>query len=175
MWRVTRFLIASSVSVALVSGLIAASANLVRAQDGSPESLGWQPYTPEAAVAQPALPPTPLALAGCWSGEVDDDRAGVGTGFVFIVQKGRKITRGTKIGISFPSGPSTSHGIKGDVNSRRVLLHFQQFNCVVDARGKLASSEELTGSYHITKGCRLGGKFAGGFDFTFDAGGTTCH
>lgn len=173
MSRVTRLLIVAVASALLISALILVSARRLHSQETILESDGWQPFTPSAVVTQPDKKAPPLDVAGCWSGEVDDDKTGVGSGFVSFVQQGKKIKKDTVIGLSFNGGPSASHRIKGDVNSKRVKLHFEQASCVVDASARLPS-EDLVGSYRITKGCRLGGKFTGTFDFTFDPSGSTC-
>jgi hypothetical protein len=173
MSRVTRFLIVSATSILFLSGLIAASANPAHAQDESSQSEDWQPYTP-SVVSQPDKKLPPPIIAGCWSGDLDDDKLGAGTGFAFIVQHGKKLTKGTQIGISFPAGPSRTHGIRGNVNSKGAIkLHLAQSGCVVNIHGKVVS-DDVTGTYFLNKACRLGRKLVGTFDFTFDPTGTTC-
>ncbi len=172
MSRIIRFLIAMAASVAFVSGLIAGCADFARAQDATTETGGWQPLPPGPAIAQPDKAAPPLQVAGCWSGEIDDDFTGVGSGFTFVVQKGKRIARGTLIGFSFSGGPSATHGITGTVNSRSYKLSLTRDGCSVRIRGTM-SSGDLVGTYSLTKRC-LGSKFAGTFDFAFDPSGTSC-
>jgi hypothetical protein len=175
MSRVTRFLFVLIPSLLLLSGIIAVSASRARGQEKSIESQGWQPYTPNFAASQPETTMPPPNIAGCWSGDLDDDKLGPGTGFTFIVQQGKRLTKGTMIGISFPAGPSASHGITGGVNSTGTMnLHLEQSGCVVNVHGKVMS-DQLTGTYSVNKACRLGRRLAGTFDFNFDPTGTTCR
>ena len=176
MSRVTKIFVMAVTSWLFLSGLIAASASLAHSQDDqTTQSEGWQPYTANFAPSQPDKKMPPPNIAGCWSGDLDDNKLGSGTGFAFIVQHGTKLTKGTEIGISFPSGPSRTHGISGSINNKGTMnLHLEQSGCVVNIHGKVVS-DDVSGTYTVNKACRLGRKLAGTFDFTFDPSGTTCQ
>jgi hypothetical protein len=176
MSRVTTILILAVISSLFMSALIAGSASLARSQDDeSAQSEDWQPYTPNFAASQPDTKIPPPNVAGCWSGDLDDNRLGAGTGYVFIVQHGTKLTKGTRLGFSFPAGPSRSHGIRGRVNNKgSINFHLEQSACVVNIHGKVVS-DDASGTYSVKKACRAGGKLVGTFDFTFDPTGTTCQ
>jgi hypothetical protein len=163
-----------AIAAVFAIAIFAAPSNLARAQDANTDTLGWQTLPPEAPVAQPDKKAPPLQLGGCWSGDIDDDTTGVGTGYAFIVQKGKKLKKGTYIGFRFSGGASARHPIKGTANSRNFKLHLQISTCVVTVRGVLASPTEATGSYRLTKRC-LRKKYAGTFDFTYDPSNTTCQ
>jgi hypothetical protein len=163
-----------AIPAVLALAIVAAAATSARAQDASTDASGWQTLPPEAPVAQPDKKAPPLQLAGCWSGEIDDDTTGVGTGYAYIVQKGKRLKRGTHIGFRFNGGPDQSHAIKGSVNSRTFKLRFQRSTCVVSVHGTIAPSGDAIGSYRLTKRC-LGQKYAGMFDFTYDPTNTTCQ
>jgi hypothetical protein len=167
MSRIIRLMTMGGVAALLVSCLVVGSANSARAQDS-----GWQPWTPAPTVAQPAKGTPPLNVDGCWSGTIEDDTTGTGSGFILFVQKGKKLAHGTTVGLSFNGGPSVTHGITGTVNSQNFkLVHPGRCNAMI--RGTI-SGNDLVGTYRLTKHC-LGSKFGGTFDYTFDAGGTTCQ
>jgi hypothetical protein len=171
MARIIRFLTVSTAAALLVTGLVAGSAGLARAQQADSQSDGWQVLPPQPAVAQPTKV-APLDVAGCWSGSIDDDTTGTGSGFVFFNQKGKRLVHGTTIGLSFNGGPSKSHGITGTVNSQNFKL-IHPGHCKVLIRGTI-SSGDLVGSYGLSKHC-LGQKFGGTFDYTFDDTGNSCQ
>lgn len=178
MRQIVRFLVVSAALMTFMSVIIVSSPGFARAQEDSSQSDtsqsdDWQPLPPVPPAVQPDKAAPPPNLAGCWSGEMDDDRLGVGTGFVFVVQNKKKIARGTVVGLSFPDGPSASHGITGTVGAKSFKLRFQRSTCVIGIRGTF-SSGDLVGTYQVTKRC-LGRKLAGTFDFTSDPSGSTCH
>lgn len=177
MSRVSKSLFVVVASFLFSSALIAVSANHARSQGEvvGVQSDEWQPLTPRAVAPQPDKRTPPPDVAGCWSGDLDDNVLGSGSGFAFIVQKGGKILKGTMIGVSFPAGPSAQHGIKGSINNKGALkLHLTQFSCTVDIHGKVVS-DEVVGTFYLNKRCGLGRRLKGTFDFTFDAGGTSCQ
>jgi hypothetical protein len=171
MLRILRLMPAMLAAAMLAAGLTAVAPLIAQAQEAVSEDQ-WQPVSPPWAIVQPDKSAPPLELAGCWSGELDDDQFGTGFGFALVVQNRKKITKGTIIGASFVSGPSGSHGIKGHVNSKQFKLHLSRGGCNVNIRGTLASGD-LVGTYRFTRRC-VGDKLAGTFDFAFDPSGTSC-
>jgi len=177
MFRPARYIVLLISSLLFISASIAAIASRAGSQEtDAVQSDEWQPYASNFVAPQPNRKMPPPNVSGCWSGTLDDEKIGAGTGFTFIVQKGTKLTKGTMIGVSFPAGPNRWHGITGSINNKGSLkLHFHQQGCFVGVHGKVdVMSEEVSGTYSVNKACRLGRKLVGTFDFTFDPTGTTC-
>lgn len=166
MTKLLHALAASAAAAVLITGVIAGSARIVRAQ----EAADWQHVTQGPAIAQPAARP-PLDLTGCWSGSIDDHATGVGTGFLFFVQSGRKLTTGTNGALNFSGGSSTGGALTGSTGPVSFQLKHHQKNCQVSFHGRMSSSD-LVGTYHLNKGC--GVKARGTFEYTFDNTGATC-
>jgi hypothetical protein len=63
----------------------------------------------------------PLDVAGCWSGEIEDNGSRTGSGFLFFVPKGKKAVKGTDTGGMIGTA-SFLAPVEGKVRSR----HFSQ-------------------------------------------------
>ena len=170
---ISRYLSISAVAMLILSALVAVPSHLARAQD-SGSGNDWQASPSSGAVAeQPDAKASPLNLAGCWSGTIDDDSTGTGSGFLSFVQKGKNLTKATTAGLDFNGGPSISGSLSGKTNSQNFHLKFHRKQCNVSFHGTISADGDLTGHYTLSKKC-LGEVFQGTFDYTFDAGGSTC-
>ncbi len=175
--REYRRMISTIAGVAALAAVIAGSACLAYAQESNSQATGWTP--PNFASSPSSLPEpevkTPLDVAGCWSGAIDDDKAGEGTGFLFFVQEGTKLVNGTEAGFSIPGlGSTGGRPLTGHVTSKSFLTSFKNKQCSVSVRGRIVSGD-LTGTYNIGKKCLGDTSFKGTFDFTFDATGNSCN
>jgi hypothetical protein len=159
--------------VALIACCLAGMApNYARAQEAGSQTADWQASGPPSEVTEPAKAGPPLDLAGCWSGGVDDNSQGSGSGFLYFVQNGKKLGAGTFAGLSFNS-LSAGGDLTGKTNSKTFHLKFHKKQCNVSFHGTIDSSGDLTGMYHLSRKC-LGTVLDGTFDFTYDASDTTC-
>ena len=173
MWRISRFLSVSGVAALILSALIAVSPNLARAQDSAAETNDWEASPGSGAVvAQPDKKQPPLDLAGCWSGTIDDDATGTGSGFLSFLQKGTKLTVDGQL--DFNGGPNKRGILKGKANSKNFQLSAHSRKCNVSFHGTISSGDHLTGMYHLSKKC-LGAVDGGNFDYTFDGSGSSCQ
>ncbi len=151
-------------TVVLAMGLIAASAQFARAQD-----TDWQNKASGSDVAEQPDKAAPLDLNGCWSGTLADAKFGSGTGFLFFDQEGDKAVSGTSAGID-TTGVDTSGPLTGKIKSKSFKVSFHGKKCTVTFSGGLPSSD-LVGAYHYN--CD-GRSDHGTFQFSFDAGGSSC-
>ena len=155
-----------------VFGLIAASARLTVAQQADDNDAGMQILLSPSAVlsAHRVKVPPPLDVAGCWSGETEDDGARNGEGFIFFVQKGKKAVKGTNLGITI--GTATTLGpITGKVTVRSFFLKAKEKKCDVSFVGQMPN-QALVGSYSF-KDCGSA-TMEGTFVYDFDPTGESC-
>ena len=171
MKRIGSLLMASGAAGLILSAFIATSSTAAMAQDDG--SWNLSPSTGEAAT-QPDSKKPPLDLNGCWSGTIDDTKNGAGTGFLFFVQSGTKLGTGTGAELDIPSLGAPSGPLKGKANSQDFEVGFHGKACNISFHGKISSSGDLTGMYHLSKKCFFGQVLKGTFDYTFDATNASC-
>ncbi len=163
---VIRYSTVSGIVALILSAFIALP---VRAQDQAAQGADWQgdfgTAVPEAEIRPP------LNLAGCWSGMIEDSTFGPGTGFIFVVQNGKKLVTGTHAELNLSPG-SIGGPLAGSANSQTFRLAFHRKQCNVSFHGTL-SSGDLTGMYHLSKKCAHA-VLNGTFEFTFDATNASC-
>jgi len=159
------------VATVAVFGLIAASARLALAQQADDNDAGMQILvSPSAVLSAHRVKESPLDVAGCWSGETEDNGSRNGEGFIFFVQKGKKAVKGTNFGITI--GSATGLGpITGKVTITSFFLKAKFKKCEVSFIGQMPN-EALVGSYSI-KNC---GSITieGTFVYDFDPTGESC-
>jgi hypothetical protein len=173
--REFRRTISTIAGIAALAALIAGSACLAFAQESNSQTGGWT--RPNLSSSASALPEpevkTPLDVAGCWSGGIDDKKTGEGTGFIFFVQEGKKLVDGTGAGFSFTGFGSESGSLTGHVTNKSFVTSFKEKPCKVNVRGRIVSGD-LVGTYSIKKKCTGVIPLKGTFDYTFDASGDSC-
>ena len=154
-----------------VFGLIAASARLAVAQQADENDAGMQILvSPSAVPSNRHIKLRPLDVAGCWSGETEDNGSPTGDGFIFFVQKGNKAVKGTNVGVA--NATTTIFGpIKGKVTSTSFFLKAKGKKCNVSFVGQMPN-EALVGNYSF-KNC---GSITleGTFVYDFDPTGESC-
>jgi hypothetical protein len=159
------------VATLAVSGLIAASIRLAVAQQADDSEAGIQILVSPSAVLSPdRVKESPLNVAGCWSGEIEDEGSRIGEGFLFFVQKGKKAVKGTGFGVTI--GETTGLGpIKGKVTITSFFLKAKEKDCQVSFVGQMPN-EALVGSFSF-KNC---GSLTpeGTFVYDFDPTGESC-
>ena len=159
------------IAAVAVLGLIAASARLAIAQQADDDDAGMQILvSPSANLSAHRIKESPLDVAGCWSGETEDDGSRNGEGFIFFVQKGEKAVKGTNFGITIGSATGLAP-ITGKVTVKSFFLKAKEKKCVVSFVGQMPN-EALVGSYSI-KNC---GSITieGTFVYDFDPTGESC-
>jgi hypothetical protein len=79
--------------------LIAGLACLAYAQESNSEATGWTHpnFTSDPSTLPEPEVKTPPDVAGCWSGDFEDTKVGEGTGFIFFVQDGKKLIKGSDV------------------------------------------------------------------------------
>ena len=159
------------VATVAVFGLIAASARLAVAQQADDNDAGMQILvSPSAVLSKHREKERPLDVAGCWSGETEDDGSRNGEGFIFFVQKGKKAVKGTNLGITI--GTATTLGpITGKVTVRSFFLKAKEKKCDVSFVGQMPN-QALVGSYSF-KDCGSA-TIEGTFVYDFDPTGESC-
>jgi hypothetical protein len=160
--------------VAILAAFIAGSACLAYAQESNSQTSDWT--HPNFSSSASTLPEpevkTPLDVAGCWSGTIDDKKTGEGTGFLFFVQEGKQLVSGTDAGFTFTGFGTEGGSLTGHVTNKSFVTSFKEKPCKVSVRGRIVSGD-LVGTYSINKKC-AGIAFKGTFDYTFDATGDSC-
>ena len=82
-----------------VFALIAAFARLAVAQQADDDAAGMQILvSPSTVPSKHHIRESPLDVAGCWSGETEDNGSRTGSGFLFFVQKGKQSGQGDQPG-----------------------------------------------------------------------------
>jgi ribosomal protein L27 len=159
------------VATVAVFGLIAASVRLAVAQQADDSEAGIQILvSPSAVLPAHRIKESLLDVAGCWSGEIDDDGSLAGEGFIFFVQKGKKAVKGTDVGGMI--GATTFFGsIEGKVTVTSFFLKAKDRKCHVSFIGRMPN-EALVGSFSF-KNC--GSPIPEGtFVYDFDPTGESC-
>jgi ribosomal protein L27 len=154
-----------------VFGLIAASAPLAVAQQADDNDAGMQILvSPPAVPSKHHVRESPLDVAGCWSGETEDNGSRTGSGFIFFVQKGNKAVKGTNLGVT--NGATTVVGpIKGKVTIKSFFLKAKEKKCRVSFVGQMPN-EALVGSYSFEDCGSI--TTEGTFVYDFDPTGESC-
>ena len=159
------------VATVAVFGLIAASARLAVAQQADDNDAGMQILvSPSADLSPHRVKEAPLDVAGCWSGETEDDGSRNGEGFIFFVQKGKKAVKGTNLGITIGSA-TASAPITGKVTVTSFFLKAKFKSCRVSFIGQMPN-EALVGTYSF-KNCGSM-TIEGTFVYDFDPTGESC-
>ncbi|MGA6970618.1 MAG: hypothetical protein WBY93_03245 [Candidatus Binatus sp.] len=159
------------VATVAVFGLIAASARLAIAQQADDNDAGMQiQVSPSADLSAHRVKESPLDVAGCWSGETEDDGSRNGEGFIFFVQKGKRAVKGTNLGITIGSA-TTSGPITGKVTVTSFFLKTKEKKCKISFIGQMPN-EALVGSYSFTN-CGSA-TVEGTFVYDFDPTGESC-
>jgi hypothetical protein len=73
----------------------------------------------------PEAQSTPLDIAGCWSGSVNDTADGTGTASVTFDQNGKKIHNTTRLNFDWPDQAFVHGGIHGTVSSTGIKFNGQ--------------------------------------------------
>jgi hypothetical protein len=126
--------------------------------------------SPSADLSDHRVKESPLDVAGCWSGELEDDGSRDGEGFLFFVQKGKKAVKGTTAGITIGSA-SASGPITGKVTVTSFFLKAKEKHCEISFVGQMPN-EALVGSYSF-KNCGSE-TIEGTFVYDFDPTGESC-
>ena len=80
----------------------------------------------ESAVqSNPDAQGTPLAVGGCWSGDVIDDLDGTGTASLTFVQNGKKIQNTSRLNFDWPDQAFVHGGIHGTVSPTGIKFNGQ--------------------------------------------------
>jgi hypothetical protein len=159
------------VATVAVFGVIAASARLAVAQQADDNDAGMQILvSPSADLSAHRVKESPLDVAGCWSGETEDDGSRNGEGFLFFVQKGKKAVKGTNFGITIGAA-SASGPVTGKVTITSFFLKAKDKNCKVSFIGQIPN-EALVGSYSF-KNCGSP-TIEGTFIYDFDPTNESC-
>jgi hypothetical protein len=154
-----------------VFGLIAASARLAVAQQADDNDAGMQILvSPSTVPSKHRVKENPLDVAGCWSGEIEDNGSRTGEGFLFFVQKGKKAVKGTDAGGMI--GTTTFFGaVEGKVTVTSFFLKAKEKKCHVSFIGQMPN-EALVGSFSF-KNCGSP-TTEGTFVYDFDPTGESC-
>ena len=159
------------IAAVAVLGLIAASARLAVAQQADDNDAGMQILvSPSADLSAHRIKESPLDVAGCWSGETEDDGSRNGEGFIFFVQKGKKAVKGTNFGITIGTATGLAP-ITGKVTVKSFFLKAKFKKCKVSFVGQMPN-EALVGSYSF-KNCGSP-LIEGTFIYDFDPTGESC-
>lgn len=176
MRRILRGFAVATTATVLITGLIAGSARLARAQ--SAEKQGDLGGT--GVVAEPDAK-GPINVNGCWSGSLDDVYAGAGDGYIDFAQSGKKLLSPTDAYmVYFLWDGSYAYGDGQGVATAKTfkftIKYPSEKGCVEHVHGKLEGGD-LVGVYSFTKVCARNngfGKHKGSFDFAFDPTGDSC-
>jgi hypothetical protein len=108
---------------------------------------------------------TPLNIAGCWSGGVNDTADGTGTAALTFVQSGKKIQKTSRLNFDWPDQAFVHGGIHGTVSSTGIKFNGQAGKgCPFHGAGT-GDASAMTGAV------RFGGKCAKFFkNVTFSIG-----
>jgi hypothetical protein len=188
MHRLITSTIAAATAAIFIVGMIAVSAQSVRAQqseEGEAQFEGAQGAT--GGVAQPDKAAPPIDVNGCWTGTLSDVDAGSGSGYLNFNQATTKkgqlqkklkqiksaathniyaVWSDNSCAFGFGPGTATSTGFHENLNAGG--------KCKVTVVGNI-SGNDLVGSYTF-HGCPSSfGSHAGSFDLTFDNTGDSCN
>jgi hypothetical protein len=75
--------------------------------------------------SSPAVQVTPLAIGGCWSGDVNDVLDGTGTAALTFVQKGKKFPKTSRLNFDWPDTSFVHGWIHGTVSSTGIKFNGQ--------------------------------------------------
>ena len=73
--------------------------------------------------SSPAAQVTPLAIGGCWSGDVIDDGDGTGTAALTFVQNGKKFPKTSRLNFDWPDTSYVHGSIHGTVSSTGIKFN----------------------------------------------------
>ena len=76
-----------------------------------------------AAQSSPDAQGTPLAVGGCWSGDVIDDLDGTGTASLTFVQNGKKFPHSSSLNFDWPDTSYVHGPIHGTVSSTGIKFN----------------------------------------------------
>jgi len=76
-----------------------------------------------AAQSSPAAQEIPLAIGGCWSGDVSDDLDGSGTAALTFVQKGKKFPHSSRLNFDWPDTSYVHGAIHGTISSTGIKFN----------------------------------------------------
>jgi hypothetical protein len=141
LWRITSYLWALRIAALIVSALVAVTSSSALADDQRAQSNDWEPSpavsSEAASQTESRLPP--LNLAGCWSGTIDDGNTGIGSGAIFFVQQGKKLTIGTFAVFEFNGGgPIAAGHLSGKANSQTFQLKIHIRKCNASLHGTIS-------------------------------------
>ncbi len=162
MMKLLKTLASGAAAAVLITGVIAVSARYVPAQEADD--------TPQVTYGPPIAQPEarqPFNFYGCWNGEIDVDAGGSGTGYLYLLQSGKKFTQGTNAELNLPDGSTVDGELTGSAGPVSFHLkypkHVYSKSCHGRFDGRIESGN-LVGTFDL-KGC--GVNVAGTFDFTF--------
>lgn len=177
-----RFLALASATVFFSALSLVLANELARAQqDGAAQSDSsaaqqdqnsndWTFSQPQTA-AQPDKA-QPIDVAGCWSGTIDDDETGPGTGHLLFVQKNRKLLHSTTGGLDFSDGATASGKLSGRVSGASFVLNHHNNTCRITFRGSSVDGD-LVGTYIVRRCSKI--TTGGTFNFSFDSSNSSCQ
>ena len=73
--------------------------------------------------SSPAVQGTPLAIGGCWSGDVIDDGDGTGTAVLNFVQNGKNLKNKSQLAFAWPDTSYAYGPIHGTVSSTGIKFN----------------------------------------------------
>src|SRR6266852_1648649 len=76
-----------------------------------------------AVQSSPDAQGTPLAIGGCWSGDVNDDLDGTGTAVLNFVQNGKKFPKTSRLNFDWPDTSFVHGAIHGTVSSTGIKFN----------------------------------------------------
>jgi hypothetical protein len=126
--------LAKTLVAVVCAGLLSAggigSARHAFAQDAAAtDAGGWSAGGTGSADLESAEQSTPdakappLDIAGCWSGDVNDDGDGLGTAVLNFVQNGKKIQHGSGLDFEWPDASFAFGPIHGNVSSTGIKFN----------------------------------------------------
>jgi hypothetical protein len=166
--------LAKTLVVMVCTGLLSAgmigSARHAYAQDAEEIDQNAGAWSADGAGSadQSTHKPPPLHLAGCWSGDVQDDFEGAGTiTFNNFVQSGKKLRNRSRYEFYWNS-QNYAHGpMKGSVSSTGFKFNGNAGKgCLVSGSGT-GDTSEITGTYKFVGSCTT---YFGGGSFSITPG-----
>ncbi len=177
MRRTLRGFAVATAATVLITGLIAGSARLARAQSAEKQGDLGGP----GVAAEPDAK-APIDVNGCWSGTLDDVYAGAGSGDVDFVQSGKQLLPPADEDMMYfiwndgSYADGDGQGVATAKTFKFTIKYPTEKGCVAHVHGKLEGND-LVGVYSFTKVCARNngfGKHKGSFDLTYDPTGDSC-
>jgi len=120
-----------AVCAALLSAGIGTARHAYAQDAGASDAQGWSAGGTGSAdldsadQLRPEAQGTPLAIGGCWSGNVNDDHDGTGTAVLAFAQNGKKIQNTSRLNFDWPDTSFVHGGIHGTVGPTGIKFNGQ--------------------------------------------------